>query len=115
MRVERVYTPVAPDEGTRVEVDRLWPRGIRKDDPRVGTWMPHVAPSAQLRTWYGHDESRWEAFCDAYEEELATQAEARDALAHLKEMVAAGPVTLTTATADVEHAHVQVLARLLAG
>jgi uncharacterized protein YeaO (DUF488 family) len=113
INVARVYSDPGPDDGVRVLVDRLWPRGFRKGDPRVGRWMPKVAPSAELRRWYSHQPERFDAFAARYAEELTT-AEGAAALAELREMVRDGPVTLVTATRDLDGSHVAVLARLLA-
>lgn len=108
----RVYDPVAPGEGARILVDRLWPRGIRKDDPRAGVWLKDVAPSTELRHWYGHDPAKFEEFAQRYTAELE-QPTAGKALDELKAMVAAGPVTLVTATKELDLSHLAVLAPLL--
>ncbi|TXH18740.1 MAG: DUF488 family protein [Mycobacterium sp.] len=102
----RVYDPVDPAQPPRVTVDRLWPRGIPKDDPRVGTWMPHVAPSNELRKWYHAHLDQYDDFAARYREELADSEE----LAKLRAM---GAVTLTTSAKDVAVSHVAVLAALL--
>jgi uncharacterized protein YeaO (DUF488 family) len=112
IRVARVYDAPEPDEGQRVLVDRLWPRGFRKDDPRVGRWIPKVAASTELRKWYAHDPARFDDFAARYEAELAT-GEGAAALAELRDVVRAGPVTLVTATRDLELSHLAVLARIL--
>lgn len=108
----RVHDPVTPEEGQRVLVDRLWPRGIRRDDPRVGTWLKDVAPSHGLRRWYGHDPERQADFERRYEAELA-EPEAAAAFEELAAVVDAGSTTLVTATKDLGLSHVVVLARLL--
>jgi len=110
--VGRVYEA---GDGTRrrVLVDRLWPRGVRRDDPRVDAWLPEVAPSTELRRWYGHRAEAFDEFARRYAAELA-EGEGAAALAHLAEVAAAGPVTLVTATREVALSHVPVLARLLA-
>ena len=110
--VARVYEAPDPDDGQRILVDRLWPRGFRKDDPRVGRWIPKVAPSAELRKWYSHDAARFDEFAARYEAELET-AEGAAALAELRDVVSAGPVTLVTATREVELSHLAVLVGLL--
>ena len=66
MKLARVYDEPVPGEGLRVLVDRLWPRGVRKDDPRVGRWCKQVAPSTELRQWYGHDPQRFAEFAQRY-------------------------------------------------
>ncbi|CAM4279016.1 hypothetical protein MB901379_01407 [Mycobacterium basiliense] len=106
----RVYDDIDPDEGQRVLVDRIWPRGIRKDDPRVGTWCKGVAPSTELRQWYQHQPERFDEFAARYEAELCGSPE----LAELRTQAKRGVVTLVTATREVAGSHVAVLANLLA-
>ena len=110
--VARVYDETDPDNGERILVDRLWPRGFRKDDPRVGRWIPKVAPSTELRKWYSHEVARFEEFAARYTAELET-GEGAAALAQLRDALRAGPVTLVTATRDLDASHVAVLVRLL--
>jgi uncharacterized protein YeaO (DUF488 family) len=96
IRVARVYENADPDDGQRVLVDRIWPRGFRKDDPRVGIWSKDVAPSKELREWYHHQPERFDEFASRYEAER-------------------GVVTLVTATREVDGSHAAVLAKLLKG
>jgi len=110
--VARVYDDPGPDEGERVLVDRLWPRGFRKGDPRVGRWLPKVAPSTELRKWYSHQAARFDEFAARYVAELES-AEGAAALAELQGILRSGPVTLVTATRDLDGSNVAVLARLL--
>ena len=112
VRVRRVYEQPEPQDGTRVLVDRLWPRGLRKDAARFDEWAKDVAPSSELRTWYGHDPAKFGEFCRRYTAELA-QGTSRAALDHLGALAAAGPVTLLTATRDVNHSQAVILAELL--
>lgn len=93
-------------------VDRLWPRGLRKDALPLDEWVKDVAPSSELRSWYGHDPAKFDEFRRRYTEELS-QGAARAALDHLAALAAAGPVTLLTATWDVDHSDAAVLAALL--
>ncbi|MCV7257150.1 DUF488 domain-containing protein [Mycobacterium shimoidei] len=109
IRVARVYDDPTGEDGQRVLVDRVWPRGFRKDDPRVGIWCKDVAPSKQLRDWYGHKPERFDEFAARYTEELAGS----EALAELRKLAKAGPLTLVTATRDVEISQAAVLAKLL--
>ncbi|AIY45899.1 DUF488 domain-containing protein [Mycolicibacterium fortuitum] len=113
VRLARVYTDPEPDEGKRVLVDRLWPRGMKKSDPRVGQWLPAVAPSTELRHWYDHKPQRYDDFAARYTQELQSGEEAA-AFDELRALVKAGPVTLVTATREVELSHLTVLAELLA-
>ena len=105
----RVYDDIDADDGQRVLVDRIWPRGVRKDDPRVGIWCKDVAPSKELREWYHHRPERFDEFVVRYEEELHDSA----ALAELRKLTKRGVVTLVTATRAVDGSHAAVLARLL--
>ncbi len=109
IRVARVYEDFDPDDGQRVLVDRIWPRGFRKDDPRVGTWCKDVAPSKELREWYQHDPQRFDEFVVRYSEELHDSP----ALAELGKLARRGVVTLVTATRDLDISQAAVLARLL--
>lgn len=110
--VARVYDDPGLDDGQRVLVDRLWPRGFRKGDPRVGRWISKVAPSTELRKWYSHEAARFDEFAARYASELESE-EGAAALAELRDVVRAGPVTLVTAARDLDGSHVAVLARLL--
>jgi uncharacterized protein YeaO (DUF488 family) len=112
IRVARVYDEPDPDGGERILVDRLWPRGFRRDDPRVDRWLPKVAPSTELRKWYSHEAARFEEFEARYIGELQTE-EGEAVLAELRELIHAGPVTLVTATRELDGSHVAVLSRLL--
>lgn len=112
VRARRVYEPAAPSDGRRVLVDRLWPRGLSKDRARLDEWLKAVAPSDELRRWYGHEPARFAEFRRRYEAELA-EPERAEALNHLRAETRSGPVTLLTATKDLEHSEAEVLAQLL--
>jgi uncharacterized protein YeaO (DUF488 family) len=112
VKTARVYDDPGPDDGERVLVDRLWPRGFRKGDPRVGRWIPKVAPSTELRKWYSHEAARFDEFAARYAAELEIEDGAA-ALAELRDVLGGGPVTLVTAARDLDGSHVAVLARLL--
>ena len=112
VKIKRIYEPAAQSDGQRILVDRLWPRGIRKDDPRVGRWLRDVAPSTELRHWYGHDPAKFDEFSARYRAELATGATAA-ALDQLGVLAKAGPVTLVTATKELELSHLVVLAEMV--
>lgn len=114
VRVKRVYDEADASDGRRVLVDRLWPRGLRKDAAAVDDWLRDVAPSPELRRWYGHDPARFAEFARRYRAELADPAHA-DGLARLRGLTERGEVTLLTATRDLTHAHTAVLTELLAG
>ncbi|HLI56899.1 MAG TPA: DUF488 family protein [Actinomycetota bacterium] len=112
VRLRRVYHDPAPEDGARVLVDRLWPRGLAKDKATLDEWCREVAPSDDLRSWYGHDPARFEEFRRHYLAELEDPARAA-ALAHLRELARGGTVTLLTASKAIEISQAAVLADLL--
>ena len=112
VRVRRVYDHPSPEDGTRVLVDRLWPRGLAKARAGIDEWAREVAPSTELRRWYGHDPARFEEFRRRYRAELA-EPQRQAALRHLAELARSGPLTLVTATRDVDHSQAAVLAEQL--
>jgi uncharacterized protein YeaO (DUF488 family) len=114
VRVRRVYDPPDPADGRRVLVDRLWPRGLSKSAAALDEWVKAVAPSDELRRWYGHEAGKFAAFRERYGAELQAPERA-DALAHLRQLAGSGPLTLLTATRDVEHSQAAVLAARLRG
>ncbi|MFE7126711.1 DUF488 domain-containing protein [Streptomyces sp. NPDC057617] len=109
VRVRRVYEAPEPADGTRVLVDRLWPRGLAKEAAAVDEWLKDAAPSAELRAWYGHDPARFEEFAGRYGQELAAP-DHTEALARLRELAAGNTVTLLTATKDLRYSHAPLLA-----
>src|SRR5690606_9103813 len=111
MRLRRVYDEPSPDDGTRVLVDRVWPRGVSKDQLDA-EWVRDVAPSTELRKWFGHDPERFAEFTRRYREELESET-AQEGLWRLRALAERGPVTLLTATRDIEHSHAGVLVDLL--
>jgi uncharacterized protein YeaO (DUF488 family) len=112
IRIRRVYDQPSPGDGVRVLVDRVWPRGLRKADAKLDEWAKDLAPSASLRTWYGHDPAKFSEFRRRYIAELdATGPRAR--LAEVHALAAGQPVTLLTATRDVAISQAAVLAELL--
>lgn len=113
IRVRRVYEDPSADDGARVLVDRLWPRGVGKETAELEEWAKDVAPSNELRLWYGHDPKRFDEFRSRYEAELAAPA-ARDGLERLRGLAGAGrTLTLLTATRELDLSHAKVLAGLL--
>jgi uncharacterized protein YeaO (DUF488 family) len=112
VRVRRVREQRDPDDGTRVLVDRLWPRGLAKADADHDRWLRDVAPSTELRRWFGHDPDRFAEFARRYRAELDAEP-AASALADLRATAAAGPLTLLTATRDVDTSHARVLADVI--
>jgi uncharacterized protein YeaO (DUF488 family) len=112
VRVRRAYEGPEADDGTRVLVDRLWPRGLAKDEAHLDEWCKAVSPSPELRTWYGHEPGRFAEFRSRYEAELR-DAERAEALGHLRELAARGTLTLITATKRADISAATVLADLL--
>ena len=110
--MRRAYEEPEPADGTRVLVDRLWPRGLSKARAALDEWCKNVAPSAELRTWYQHDPDRFEEFSHRYQRELR-DPERAEALEQLRGLAAEGPLTLLTATRKPEISEAAVLAGLL--
>lgn len=112
VRVRRVYEPREDRDGHRVLVDRLWPRGLTKERAELDTWLKDVAPSPELRKWYGHEPERFAEFDRRYRAELE-QPERGDGLRRLRELARTGPLTLLTATKQPELSQAAVLADVL--
>jgi len=108
VEIHRAYEDPPSSGGRVVLVDRLWPRGVSKEKAWWDEWLKAVAPSTELRRWYGHDVERFEEFVRKYHDELDSPP-AAVALEHLEELAGAGTLTLVTATHDVEHSAAQVL------
>jgi uncharacterized protein YeaO (DUF488 family) len=108
VRLRRVYDPPEPGDGTRVLVDRLWPRGLAKAAARVDEWPKDLTPTDELRRWYHGPDGEWGGFRHRYETELAAPA-AAEALDRLRELAAAGPLTLLTAVKEPERSHASIL------
>jgi uncharacterized protein YeaO (DUF488 family) len=106
VRLKRAYVAPAPEDGVRVLVDRLWPRGLKKSEARIDRWMKDLAPSTELRKWFGHDPNRWDEFRRRYRAELAGKAELLD---ELRALARAQPVTLIFAARDEAHNEAVVL------
>jgi uncharacterized protein YeaO (DUF488 family) len=112
IRLKRAYAPASPDDGTRVLVDRLWPRGVARADAALDLWEKELAPSAELRQWFGHDPARWPEFQSRYAEELGSHP---DALARIRALARAGTVTLVYAARDELHNDAVALRAILLG
>jgi len=111
IRIKRAYEDRSPDDGRRILVDRIWPRGVSKAELGDVVWMKDVAPSTQLRKWFGHKPERWEAFRSRY----ITELRGNPALEALRDLVASGPVTLVYSARDEAHNQAVVLAEFLRG
>ena len=112
VRLKRAYEPSNAKDGTRVLVDRLWPRGVSKEDAALDQWMKEIAPSTELRKWFGHEPARWEEFCDRYGAELHQNAEL---LSQLRALAREGPVTLIFSAHDEVHNDAIVLREVILG
>ncbi len=110
IRIKRAYEEASTHDGTRILVDRLWPRGIKKTDAAISRWAKDVAPSSQLRKWFGHDPARWEEFRRRYQAELAGKHEL---LTELRKLASTGPLTLVYSAHDQEHNQAVVLRETL--
>ena len=112
IKLKRVYAVRSPEDGLRVLVERLWPRGLTKQRAAVDLWLKDVAPSPELRKWFGHDPARWEQFQKRYQKELR---EKQDAVKHLTQMGKEGTITLVYAARDEEHNGALALKTFLQG
>jgi uncharacterized protein YeaO (DUF488 family) len=100
IRTKRIYDPASKDDGFRVLVDRVWPRGVKKSAAAIDLWLKDIAPSTALRTWFAHDPAKWSEFRRRYHAELAQYP---DAVALLQRHQAKGPLTLLFAARDPAH------------
>lgn len=110
VEIKRVYEEPGRADGTRILVDRLWPRGLSKERARVDLWLKDIAPSNELRKWFSHDPSKWSEFQVRYRQELKSRA---DMLADLKKKAAEAPVTLLYGAKDELHNEAVVLQKVL--
>jgi len=110
IRIKRIYEQAEKDDGTRILVDRLWPRGLTKERARVDLWLKEIAPSTELRKWFGHDPDKWRGFRQRYKTELRNN---KDLVKVLAEKAKAGTVTLIYAARDEQHNEAVVLKEFL--
>ncbi|MHB8844260.1 MAG: DUF488 domain-containing protein [Nitrospirota bacterium] len=108
--VKRIYDPLSRTDGKRILVDRLWPRGIRKDEARIDAWLKDIAPSTELRKSFGHDPDKWPLFKTRYKQELKEHGELVD---ELRRTAKKGRVTLLFSAKDREHNNAVVLKEVL--
>ena len=104
--LKRAYEQPAPEDGTRVLVERLWPRGLSKERAAVDLWLKEVSPSPELRRWFGHDPEKWPEFRRRYREELRGRPAELD---ELRRLARSGPVTFVYAARDTEHSSAALL------
>lgn len=112
IRIKRVYREPRSRDGTRILVDRIWPRGITKERASLAEWRKDLAPSSSLRKWFGHDPNKWEAFKKRYRKELS-YAETRKALNELARFSRQKTLTLVYSAADEEHNQAVVVKEIL--
>lgn len=110
LRLKRAYEPAATDDGTRVLIDRLWPGGVSKDDAALDLWLKDLAPSTELRKWFGHDPALWVKFQERYTNEVHQHPEV---FKQLRDLALKGVVTLVYSAHDEEHNDAVVLRNLL--
>ena len=112
LKLKRAYETASPDDGLRILVDRLWPRGVSKAKAALDEWMKDIAPSRELREWFGHDPARWSEFQRRYRAELRQHA---DELNRIRELARKGTVTLVYSAHDEQHNDAVVLRDVLLG
>jgi uncharacterized protein YeaO (DUF488 family) len=110
IRIKRAYEEPDGEDGTRILVDRLWPRGLTKEKAKVDLWLKDVAPSTELRKWFAHDPAKWAEFRSRYLEELKGN---KEQLSLLRQEAAKGAVTLVYGAKDQQHNEAVILQRLL--
>ena len=110
IRLKRAYEPPSADDGPRILIDRLWPRGVKKKEAQIDQWAKGIAPSTELRKWFGHEPARWEEFRRRYTAELHAHSEQLD---NLRELARSGTITLVYAAHDEVHNHAVVFRDVL--
>ena len=111
VKLRRIYDPPSPQDGYRVLVDRIWPRGVSREDASINLWLKEIAPSFALRKWFAHDAAKWAEFLTRYQSELEQN---QDAVAELEHTMREGQVTLLYAARDEEHNNAVALRHYLA-
>ena len=112
VKLKRAYEPPAADDGTRILIDRLWPRGITKERAAIDQWMKDISPSTKLRQWFGHDPSRWDEFRRRYATEVHQYPELLD---QLRSLARKGPITLVYSASDEAHNDAVALRHVILG
>jgi uncharacterized protein YeaO (DUF488 family) len=112
VRLKRAYEAPEKKDGARILVDRLWPRGVSKEEAKLDEWIKEIAPSTELRTWFGHDPRRWDEFRKRYRAELAEHTEV---LNDLRRRARKGPITLVYSARDEIHNDAIVLRNVILG
>jgi uncharacterized protein YeaO (DUF488 family) len=112
LQLKRAYEPAEPEDGTRILIDRLWPRGVSKEEAALDDWMKDIAPSTELRKWFGHDPARWPEFQRRYRDELRQHGQELD---RIRALARTQTVTLVYSAHDEEHNDAVVLKDVLEG
>jgi uncharacterized protein YeaO (DUF488 family) len=112
IKLKRAYDSAGSGDGTRILIDRLWPRGVRKADAAIDLWAKDIAPSTALRKWFGHDPARWHEFQRRYSDEIHRN---RDRLRELRSLALRGQITLVFSAHDEAHNDAVVLRKILLG
>ncbi len=112
IQIKRIYEPISPADGCRVLVDRLWPRGIKREVAAIDYWLKDLGPSHELRKWFGHRPERWDDFVQRYRSELS-DLKAQQLLQELIDLAAADPLTLLYSAKDTEHNQAVVIAQAI--
>ncbi len=110
IKIKRIYDPASPDDGKRIYIDRLWPRGKKKEDVQIDEWLKEISPSDALRKWFGHDPSKYAEFKKRYKKELEKHSEV---LEKIKKEAKRKTVTILFSAKDVEHNNATVMRELL--
>jgi len=110
VKVKRIYEPISRDDGRRILVDRLWPRGLKKEDAGLDEWLKDIAPSDELRKWFAHDPAKWQEFRKRYKGELQKKT---DLIERLREEIKSETVTLLFSAKDAEHNNAVVLKEVI--
>ncbi len=110
IKIKRIYEPFSPEDGKRVLIDRLWPRGIRKEEAHIDEWLKEISPSDELRRWFAHDPARWEDFRKCYASELREHS---DLLTRMRKEARRETITLLYSAKDEEHNNAVVLREVL--
>ena len=110
IKLKRAYEQPEAEDGVRILVDRLWPRGVKKEDAAIDQWMKDLSPSTELRHWFGHDPDRWKEFRERYAKEVDEHA---DQLDQLRALAREGTVTLVYSAHDEEHNNAVALRNLI--
>lgn len=111
IRIKRIYNEAAEEDGFRILVDRLWPRGIKKENAKIDLWLKEVAPSGELRKWFSHDPAKWREFQKKYGKELSTKQELLKKIIRIEKEK--GTVTLLYSAKDTEHNNAVALKTVL--